>query len=162
MTWNDVIADKCLQDLPYKIETDRFGQVVMSPASNRHGFYQGVVSFYLRSLGSSGKVVSKCSVDTDDGTKVADVAWLSETFYNSHGLDTPYPLSPDLCVEIVSPSNSREEMRQKRALYFAQGAKEVWLCDHYGKLRFFSPTEELAKSLLFPDFPKTVAPQASN
>ena len=34
---------------------------------------------------------------------------------------------PELCVEIVSPSNSREEMRIKTELYLGAGAQEVWI-----------------------------------
>jgi hypothetical protein len=37
MQWADVLADRSLRDLPYKIELDRNGNIIMSPASNRHG-----------------------------------------------------------------------------------------------------------------------------
>ena len=37
------------------------------------------------------------------------------------------PNAPELCVEIVSPSNSREEMRIKTDLYLEAGAQEVWI-----------------------------------
>ena len=33
------------------------------------------------------------------------------------------------CIEIVSPSNSEAEIREKRALYFGVGATEVWICN---------------------------------
>jgi hypothetical protein len=31
MKWAEIIVDKTLQDLPYKIELDRYGNIVMSP-----------------------------------------------------------------------------------------------------------------------------------
>ena len=34
--------------------------------------------------------------------------------------------APDLCVEIISPSEEPAEMRQKIAEYFASGAEQVW------------------------------------
>lgn len=34
MKWQEVCEDKALQDLPYKIELNRWGQIVMSPAKN--------------------------------------------------------------------------------------------------------------------------------
>jgi Uma2 family endonuclease len=37
------------------------------------------------------------------------------------------PIVPDLCVEIVSRSNSAAEIDSKTADYFAQGVREVWL-----------------------------------
>ena len=162
MTWNDVIADKSLQDLPYKIETNGYGQVVMSPASHYHNRFQGVIYRLMSELAPSGEPLMECSIETDDGVKVADVAWLSSAFIKAHEFQTPYKLSPEMCVEVISPSNSRAEMRQKRELYFSQGATEVWLCDSAGAMRFFDRNGELSQTELFPSFPKTVCPSASN
>ena len=36
---------------------------------------------------------------------------------------------PDLCVEILSPSNTRREMATKRVEYFASGCRLVWEID---------------------------------
>ena len=33
MTWEQICDDPHLRDLPYKIEQDRFGRIVMSPAT---------------------------------------------------------------------------------------------------------------------------------
>jgi Uma2 family endonuclease len=35
----------------------------------------------------------------------------------------------DLCVEVLSPSNTKKEMERKRREYFAAGAKLVWMVD---------------------------------
>jgi Uma2 family endonuclease len=35
--------------------------------------------------------------------------------------------APELCIEVVSPSNSRQEMREKIDAYLATGAEEVWI-----------------------------------
>ena len=35
--WKQMLADPLLQDIPYKVETTRGGQILMSPASNWHG-----------------------------------------------------------------------------------------------------------------------------
>jgi hypothetical protein len=37
--------------------------------------------------------------------------------------------APEICIEVLSPSNSQLEMVEKRALYFEAGAAEVWTCD---------------------------------
>ena len=55
-----------------------------------------------------------------------------------HGFKTPYSAAPEICVEIISPSNSMAEMHEKISLYLAQGAQEVWLCDQEGKISYFS------------------------
>lgn len=53
-------------------------------------------------------------------------------------------------MEILSPSNSSGEMTRKRALYFAKGAQEVWLCDEQGLLSFYDGVGRLETSRLFP------------
>jgi hypothetical protein len=35
MEWIEVLADPVLRDLPYKIELNEYGKIVMSPASNQ-------------------------------------------------------------------------------------------------------------------------------
>ena len=36
---------------------------------------------------------------------------------------------PNLCVEVLSPSNTRKEMKLKRELYFKAGVELVWMVD---------------------------------
>ena len=63
------------------------------------------------------------------------------------------------CIEILSPSNHREEMLGKMSLYYAKGAKEVWLCDKYGQMEFFaaeSAPEPIPSSRLCPNFPRQI------
>lgn len=44
--------------------------------------------------------------------------------------DAPIPdLAPDPAVEVLSPGNTDEEMRQKRQDYFAAGTRLVWIID---------------------------------
>lgn len=153
MTWNDVLADRSLQNLPYKIELNQFGQILMSPATNFHGLYQGEIAFLLKTLKTEGFVNTECSIDTTLGTKVADVAWLSNTFFKKYAKETPFPVAPDLCIEIVSRSNSKLEMQTKIDLYLAKGAQEVWLCTLKGKVTFYNHSGVMEQSNLFPDFP---------
>lgn len=156
MKWADVLKDRSLQDLPYKIELNAGGQIVMSPATNRHGMFQSRISALLNRTVKSGVVISECSIDTLDGVKVADVAWASEGFIRKHDYQTPYTQAPDICVEIVSPSNSDEEIQQKVTLYLAKGAKEVWVCDETGKVTFCDHSGEVVKSRIAPRFPARI------
>lgn len=156
MTWQEICDDPTLQNLPYKIETNEYGQVVMSPASNQHGEYQIRMGAKLLELVRGGKVISECSIETAKGTKVAGVAWLSQEFFARYDLTTPYPEAPDICVEIRSPSNSERELEEKIKLYFNRGAKEVWVCDSFGNVDFHAPQGELAVSALVPDFPQRI------
>lgn len=128
----------------------------MSPASNNHAKRQGRIIALLGRLKTEGEVLSESAIDTDSGVKVADAVWASNAFFAAHEDMTPFPICPELCVEVISPSNSPREMAAKRGLYFAQGAKEVWLSHQDGTILFYNTEGELTQSQLFPDFPKSV------
>lgn len=151
MQWADVLADPSLRDLPYKVELNEYGKIVMTPASNKHGSMQSRISRRLWDALRRGEVITECSVATGKGVKVADVAWCSPDFLCRHGLETPYTEAPEICVEIVSPSNSEQEMAEKRQLYFERGAKEVWIVTELGDTRIFGPDGLLDRSRLAPD-----------
>ncbi len=156
MKWTEVCEDQMLQDLPYKIELNEWGNITMSPASNRHGHIQSLITFLITSMKKSGKVLTECSVQTSKGVKVADVAWCSDDFYKINKLDTPYLQAPELCIEIRSPSNTEEEMLEKRDLYFSKGAKEFWICDEDGNLKFYDYKGEIEHSMLFAEFTRKI------
>ena len=40
MEWSEVINNPVLQNLPFKIELNKFGKLLMSPATNKHGMMQ--------------------------------------------------------------------------------------------------------------------------
>lgn len=146
MEWQQVIENPFLQDLPFKIELNKWGKILMSPASNNHGNLQYEVAKKLDNNKRSGKLIIECSITTPEGVKVADVAWASDEFIAEHGFKTPYNVAPEICVEVVSPPNSSGEMQEKIQLYLAQGAKEVWLCDEQGEISFYSSDGELSSS----------------
>jgi Uma2 family endonuclease len=126
MRWADVIDNPLLQNLPFKIELNRWGRIEMSPASNQHGAVKSDLVAELRRR-RGGRVISGCSIQTEDGVRVADVAWISNKRLNEIGWVTPFPMAPELCVEILSPSNSWAEMHVKAGHYLQAGAQEVWV-----------------------------------
>jgi Uma2 family endonuclease len=138
MEWVEVINNPLLQNLPFKIELNKFGKLLMSPASNSHGRYQGRIAGALAQKQPNGEVITECSIQTSDGVKVADVAWASPAFIETFGYATPYPKAPELCVEIVSPSNSKIEITEKVELYLAKGALEVWVVYENNRMEIFT------------------------
>lgn len=152
MEWSDVIADPCLQDLPYKIELNEHGSIVMTPASNRHGSIEYQIARAIDDAIPGGAVMVECAIETDKGVKVADVAWRSDKFLARHGESTPYLAAPEICVEVVSPSKSRIEREEKRELYFKRGAQEVWFYQEDGRVEYFLPQGVIAASGLVPSF----------
>jgi Uma2 family endonuclease len=117
----------------------------MSPASNWHALTQGDLVVLLRSFFQFGRVFVECSVQTTDGVRVPDVAWCSDEFLQTYGEQTPFPKAPELCIEVVSPSNSRPEMERKIGLFLGAGACEVWLVSRDG-FEFFGPDGRLERS----------------
>jgi Uma2 family endonuclease len=101
-----------------------------------------------------GEVIVECAVETADGVKEADTAWVSEALWEKvQDLHASSP-APEICVEVISKSNSMEELMTKRQLLIAAGAKEYWLCDKQGNMRFFDGVKELDQSMMCPGFPK--------
>lgn len=150
--WQELIDNPFFRDIPYKVELNKFGQILMSPASNRHGVLQFKVGNKIEKIKRSGVVITECSVLTGEGVKVADVAWLSDKFYAEFGEKTPYPKAPEICVEVVSPANSKAEMAEKIRLYLEKGALEVWIVDEYAKVNFYTHTGKIEASKVAPNF----------
>lgn len=146
MQWSEVIASPYLQDLPFKIELNRYGKIEMSPASNQHNYIQFELATLLKRKLKTGKTFSECSIATTEGVKVADVVWCSKEFIQQHGFNTPYSTAPEICIEVVSPSNSKEEMHNKVKLYLAASAKEVWIYWEDGLVEFFNLTGQIEQS----------------
>lgn len=150
--WQDLIDNPVFQNLPYKVELNKFGQILMSPASNRHGVLQYKVGREIEKIKQSGVVISECSILTSEGVRVADVAWLSDEFFMEFGEITPYPKAPEICVEIKSPGNSKAEMEEKIRLYLEKGALEVWIVDEQAKVNFYTHTGKIKKSKIAENF----------
>ena len=70
-------------------------------------------------------------MESVDRIRLPDVCAISrERLPNGKLPPEPVPaLAPDLAVEILSPSNTRAEMRQKLAEYFGNGTRLAWLID---------------------------------
>jgi Uma2 family endonuclease len=156
MKWEEVCADRQLQDLPFKIELNKWGQIVMSPVKIKHSFYQGRIQRLLQSLLTTGEVMPECAIETSDGVKVADVVWCSVERFDLIQDRVSASIAPEICIEVKSSGNSWEEMEFKQKLYFEAQAIEVWICSEQGKITFFDRQGELSKSLLVPNFPNQI------
>lgn len=144
--WAEVLADPVLRDLPYKIELNAWGKIEMSPASNAHGRRQFRIGTELERLLPDGEAMTEASILTEIGVRVPDAVWASRAFLATHGDETPFPRAPEICVEVLSPSNTDDEIEGKTRAYLAAGAHEVWTVSEEGRIRFFGPDGERAAS----------------
>ncbi|MCW1887109.1 Uma2 family endonuclease [Luteolibacter flavescens] len=154
--WERLLADPELAKITGRFETDRHGHILMSPPPGyHHGSRQFEIGYQLRTrLG--GNVRTECPLSTSDGVKAVDVVWLSDLRESTAVVGEVLVESPEICVEVISPSNTRAEMEEKMALYFDAGAIEVWFCDENGGMRFVGKQGPLERSLLCPDFPALI------
>ncbi len=73
---------------------------------SRHGRLQVILGAEFIKQLPDGVAISECSILTKIGIRVPDVAWASAGFMASCGEATPYTRAPEICVEIISPSNA--------------------------------------------------------
>ncbi|NBB72053.1 MAG: Uma2 family endonuclease [Bacteroidetes bacterium] len=157
--WRRALHDPQLQDLPFKIETNEHGQLVLSPHNPYHSRQQSQLLRLLdRHAPGTGEVIIEFSVETSKGIKVPDVVWISKERWAQIPEEAEAsPVMPELCVEVRSNSNTDDEMTKKRQLYFESGADEVWTCAPDGRVRFFDAEHERPDSTLAPSFPASIA-----
>ncbi len=158
--WAEVYDDPELHRYPGRVETNRFGHILMMPPPGfPHSSRQGEIVCRLGNLMTGGRALAECAVLTADGVKGVDVAWITEGRIKRGLQGEVLTIAPEICVEVISPKNTRLEMENKRDLYFEAGADEVWFCDKQGALHFFlKSTEgtEVKASALCPSMPKRI------
>ncbi len=154
--WQALCNDDSLASVPYKIETDAWGGVHMSPTQTMHSrMVRRVARLLETKLG--GEALTELAIVTDDGVKVPDVASCSEDFLAQYWSDVVLVRAPEICVEVVSPSNSEVELLSKTKQYLNLGAREVWLVAEDGAVEIhnvagvrddssygFSPAKDLS------------------
>ena len=152
MQWSEVIAHPDLQHLPFKIELNQFGNIEMSPASVMHGRVQAKMTLLLDKI-SGGCVITEPPIHTALGVRVPDVAWASDAFMVQQGESSPLLVAPEICVEVLSESNSPAEMGAKTSAYLTAGAHEVWLVQLDKRIDVFTTDGKQRKSTYFKRMP---------
>jgi len=113
------------------------GEVIPVQRPNwEHGEIAGnvgaAINGYLRT-NPRGRVATNSGVITDRGPDTVrgpDVSFISqERMPLGERMNRFADQTPDLCVEIISPSNTRRAMEEKIKEYFFTGAKVVWVID---------------------------------
>jgi Uma2 family endonuclease len=157
MKWEELCDDRTLENIPYRVELARSGQLVMSPHRSYHSIFQSRIIRALNRLLPEGEAMPECPIETDGAIVVADVAWAAPEKV-ARNFDRPsWTESPEIVVEVLSPSNAGEEIQRKRQAVFARGAQEFWTCDQKGNVAFFNSQGQISTSRVCPQFPASVA-----
>jgi len=157
--WAELVDDLELGKIEGRIETDRHGHIIMSPPpAPSHGSHQAEITYLLRHLMADGRTLTECPISTADGVRAADVAWASAECMRDLGESVCFPRAPEICVEVLSPGNSKAEIDEKKLLYFDAGAREVWICSGSGVMSFFEAEtiDNMEGSKLCPAFPRQI------
>ena len=152
--WQRILNDPQLDHYEsFRIETDGHGEILMSPKPPKsHNFKATkIATMLVERLGGEAAVGPQ--ILTGEGVKVPSACWLHPDRYTEASDPDPFIIAPEICVEVLSPSNTPDELEQKRALYFAAGALEVWICDRSNNMSFYCASGVLQKSSVCPDFP---------
>ncbi len=110
--------------------------VVRDPGvSWTHSSVQGKLYRYLDEWmekfghGEVGVDVDCLLSETPDTIRIPDVAVLLQPFDTENAFHGRVRGAPDIAIEVLSPSNRPQEMRDKTSDYFNAGALRVWIVD---------------------------------
>ena len=122
-----------MEDPPgFRLELHHGEVVQVTRPKYQHGIIQTQIYWLLRTnLKGQGRAMIEFAfrATPDYELRVADVGWVSKARDTRVKRDDYLLGSPDIVVEVLSPSNSIREMVKKRALCFDSGCQEFWLVD---------------------------------
>ena len=156
MQWQEVCENQSLKNLPFKIELNSQGKVLMTPVKVNHSILQGKIIGHLYQNLTGGEALAECAITTKQGTKVADVAWASNKVLETIENEVECSIAPEICIEVLSFSNTKSEIDEKKVMYFEQGAIEFWVCDSFGNINFFTREGKIEHSNIAKDFPVNI------
>jgi Uma2 family endonuclease len=114
-----------------------WGQVVtLTRPKMRHTKLQYRLVELLRPMaGSHGIVAAEVPFRAlpEYDLRGADVAFVSQSRWDATADDDNLRGSPELVIEVLSPSNTKAEIQEKAALYLSTGALEFWVVNPKSK-----------------------------
>ncbi|WP_276957836.1 Uma2 family endonuclease [Allomeiothermus silvanus] len=146
------------------------GEVVeRMPPGGIHGEVAAEITYILKAwvkregLGRVGQEAGFVVGRNPDKVRVPDVYFIRRERIPAEGVPEGFwPIAPDLVVEVISPSDTVEVVREKLEDYFAAGSSEIWLvypraklievCSPSGVTRVFRQEDTLESPHLLPGF----------
>jgi Uma2 family endonuclease len=107
------------------------GRLVEKEVTVKHSQIQARLVYYWKNhvinSGQGGDVYTEITCRTLRQGRRPDVAYLTDELSVQFATATALPQSPPLVAEIVSPTDSAEELFAKAQEYLESGCQEVWL-----------------------------------
>ena len=129
--------------LPHMFELDQYGELIeMNPPKKPQ---LRIVRTLMQQIEDrlGGEALPGLGVLTSIGVRIPDVVWQARW-----AEEDPASPAPTVCVEVLSPDNTRREIDEKTAAYLAAGAQEVIIVEMSGRIRFFGAEGERSVSAL--------------
>jgi Uma2 family endonuclease len=153
---------------PYRLELKR-GRLVREPRpKQQHGLFVIELGSYLHEFVKErklGRVMADVGTITErdpDTVRGPDILFVSTARMQAYPSNSFLGMAPELCVEILSPSNRPKEMKEKVREYFGAGARHVWIVDPMRErvtvyrsvtdMRILTKTEQLDGGDVLPGF----------
>ena len=121
-----------LPDHPHGLHYElRHGEPVLvpPPIHKHHRIQRRLFRLLERAAGDAGEVSMEMGFQPlgQYEYRIADIVFLAKDRWDS--IDRYLLGSPDLVIEVLSPSNTAAEMRDKRKLCLETGSREFWIVD---------------------------------
>ena len=140
--YDELIHDPRYGNIPGRLELNAWGQIIMTPPADFWHYRVAARLGRLLVASLGGESIQEGAVAVEGaGTLIADVVWCSSDFLVAHGREKILQQAPEICVEVLSRSNSTKEIDEKRHAYLAAGATEVWIVDPEGETIVFCGPE---------------------
>lgn len=136
----------------YRFELVKGELKKMSPTKPMHGIVTARLTVAVgqhveaEDLGEVFGAETGFLVERDPDTVLAaDVAFVThERLATIENIEKFMPFAPDVAVEVLSPSNTVDEIDDKIAAYFAAGTRLVWVANHRRRtLKVYRSTNDI-------------------
>jgi lipopolysaccharide transport system ATP-binding protein len=121
---------------------------VASGPSVRRGELIGAISALLARSLPNGHVLVDVPIETKDGIRKADVAWISNARRATLCREPAYSGAPEICVHLKSHETNDNEFFKNRNLLMKAGAKENWICSSDGVIEVHKVTPSSAPLII--------------
>ena len=142
-----LIDDPRYSSVQGRLELNAWGQIIMTPPADVWHYRLSARLGRLLVGALGGEAFQEGAVACEGfGTLIADVVWCSPAFLAAHAHERVLQRAPEICVEVVSPTNVIAKLEQKIQAYLAAGAVEGWIVFEDLTVRMFDRGGERSQS----------------
>ncbi len=120
-----------LPDREFRFELRHGEPIEVPPAIHQHKFtQQRLLRLLYEPAGRAGEIVMEMGFKIGERNwRIGDLAFVSRELWDAIPKRGYLERAPELVIEILSPSNTTAEMRDKRKLCLENGSLEFWIVD---------------------------------